>query len=51
MVFTENSGLVKVWVRLVYNGTYTRDQVPDMYNMREVVYSVLDSLEEEVNAA
>lgn len=42
MTFTENSGLVKIWVRLVTNGTYTRDQVPDLYNLQEVVYGILD---------
>ena len=26
MTFTKDSGLVKVWVRLVQNGTYTREQ-------------------------
>lgn len=50
MVFTKNSGLVKVWVRLVLNGTYTREDVPDLYNLREVVYEVLDELEEEIPA-
>lgn len=42
MTFNRNSGLVKVWVKLVQNGTYTRDQVPEMYNLREVVYEILD---------
>ena len=42
MKFTKNSGLVKVWARQVKSGTYTRDQVPDMFNLREVVYAVLD---------
>lgn len=44
MTFTKDSGLVKVWVRLVQNGTYTREDVPNMYNLREVVYEVLDEL-------
>jgi len=42
MTFTKNSGLVKVWARQVQSGTYTRDQVPNMFNLREVVYEVLD---------
>lgn len=42
MKFTKNSGLVKVWARQVQGGTYTRDQVPDIFNLREVVYAVLD---------
>jgi hypothetical protein len=45
MTFTKDSGLVKVWVRLVQNGTYTREKVPVLYNLREVVYEVLDEQE------
>jgi len=44
MVFTENSGLVKVWVSLVLNGTYTLDQVPNLFNLKEVVTQVVNSL-------
>lgn len=44
MVFTKNSGLVKTWVSLVLLGTYTREQVPNLFNLREVVYEVLDSV-------
>lgn len=42
MTFNKESGIVKVWVNLVRNGTYTRDQVPKMYNLREIVSDVLD---------
>ena len=42
MTFTKDSGLVKTWVNLVQNGTYTRDQVPNLFNLREVVYGILD---------
>ncbi len=42
MTFSKESGIVKVWVNLVKNGTYTRDQVPKMFNMQEVVADVLD---------
>jgi hypothetical protein len=45
MVFTETSALVKIWVSLVLAGTYTREQVPNLFNLQEVVWSVLDSLE------
>lgn len=45
MVFTESSALVKIWVSLVLSGTYTRDQVPDLFNLRVVVWGVLDSLQ------
>lgn len=44
MVFTENSGLVKVWVSLVLAGTYTLDQVPNLFNLKEVVTQVVNSL-------
>ena len=45
MVFTENSGLVKVWVSLVLNDTYTLDQVPKLFNLKEVVTQVVNSLQ------
>jgi hypothetical protein len=44
MVFTENSGLVKVWVSLVIAGTYTLEQVPQLSNLKEVVTSVINSM-------
>lgn len=40
MEFTRNSGLVKVWVSLVRSETYTPDQVPDLYNLKEVVTEI-----------
>lgn len=46
MTFTKESGLVKIWVQLVQKGTYTRDQVPAMYNLREVVCEILDAADE-----
>lgn len=42
MTFTRNSGLVKVWVGLVMAGTYTLDQVPALFNLREVVAEVVN---------
>lgn len=42
MVFTPNSGLVKVWVSLVLAGTYTLDQVPALYNLKVVVEEVVN---------
>ena len=32
----------KLWVKMVQDGTYTRDQVPKMFNLQEVVADVLD---------
>jgi hypothetical protein len=46
MKFTVNSGLVKVWVSLVLAGTYTREEVPNLFNLQEIVYGVLDSVVE-----
>ena len=43
MIFDENSGLVLTWVRLVKSSQYEKDQVPNIGNLREVVYKVLDS--------
>jgi hypothetical protein len=44
MTFTENSTIVKIWVSLVLAGTYTREQVPNIFNLQEVIWGVLDSL-------
>ena len=42
MTFTKNSGLVKVWVSLVLAGTYTLDQVPQLFNLKEIVTEVVN---------
>lgn len=44
MVFTKDSAIVKTWVSLVMMGVYSREDVPHLFNLREVVYSVLDEL-------
>ena len=44
MNFTKESGLVKVWVGLVMAGTYTIEQVPNLYNLREVVEEVINEM-------
>lgn len=44
-VLTKESGLVKnVWVPLIMNGTYTFEQCPNLFNLREVVEEVLTEL-------
>lgn len=45
MKFTQNSGLVKVWVGLVMNpeNDYTLADVPNLYNLREVVAEVVNA--------
>lgn len=42
MVFTKDSALVKVWVNLVSTGAYSREQVPNLFNLRSVVLNVID---------
>ena len=37
-MFNENSGLVQIWLRLIQNGERTFDEVPNIDNLREVVY-------------
>ena len=44
MVFTKNSALVKTWLSLVLSGAYTKEQVPKLFNLRDVVGEVVDSL-------
>lgn len=44
MTFTKDSGLVKVWVSLVMDGVYTLEQVPELFNLKEVVTEVVQSL-------
>lgn len=41
MTYTKDSGLVKVWVGLVMTGAYTVDQVPKLFNLKEVVTEVV----------
>lgn len=41
MKFNKNSGCVRVWVTLVMGGTYTYDQVPNLFNLQEQVKLVL----------
>lgn len=42
-MFNENSGLVKMWVQAVNEGKYTREQVPNLSNLRTIVYGILDA--------
>ena len=45
MVFTRNSQLVKIWVSLVLSNVYTKEQVPRLFNLKDVVLEVLAELE------
>ena len=40
-MFDENSGLVKVWVRLIREGKKSLDSVPDLVNLKDVVQSIV----------
>lgn len=40
-MFDGNSIVVKVWVKNVKEGSYTREQVPELSNLREMVLAVL----------
>lgn len=42
-MFNENSGLVKIWIRNIDEGNVTREQVPKLSNLQEVVYKILDA--------
>ena len=41
-MFNEDSIVVKVWVKNVKEGLYTREQVPELSNLREVVLALLE---------
>ncbi len=41
-MFSENSVIVKTWVQLVRNGTYPKKSVPNISNLQEVVYKILE---------
>lgn len=46
MKFNKNSALVKnVWIPLILAGIYTKEQVPALGNLKEIVESVLGDME------
>lgn len=44
MVFTKNSILVKTWVSLILCGTFTLEQVPRLFNLKDVVTEIIEGL-------
>ena len=36
-MFNENSIIARVWANMVKEGKYTLEQVPNLYNLKEVV--------------
>jgi len=46
MQFTKDSGLVKVWTSLVISGTYSLDQVPSLFNLKDMISEALNATTE-----
>ncbi len=44
-MFVTDSALAQIWARNVKDGNYTREQVPNLSNLRVVVYEILDGTE------
>lgn len=42
MQFTKESSLVIIWVGNVQSGLYTLEQVPNLFNLKEVVSEVIN---------
>lgn len=42
MVLTRNSGLVKIWAQKVRSGEKTLEEVPKLYNLRDVVTEITE---------
>lgn len=40
--FNVDSVVVKSWVKLIKDNKRTKQQVPDLYNLRELVYGELE---------
>lgn len=47
-MFNEESQIVKTWVRLVKEGVYTKEQIPKLSNLRDVVNQVLEAENESI---
>lgn len=45
--FTKESQIVKQQVFLVRTNRMTRDDIPDLFNLKEIVLSILDDIESE----
>lgn len=43
MKFTKKNPIVKSWVSLVLAETYAIEEVPEIFNLREVVKSVIEA--------
>jgi len=43
MVFTRESFSVRFWLKRIREGKATREDVPNLFNLRDVVYSIIDN--------
>lgn len=43
MTFTENSYLVQLYVMNIRKKVITKEDVPNLYNLRDMVYSIIDT--------
>lgn len=41
-MFDKNSCLVRIWADLIKNGTYKKEDVPDLYDLKEAVEMVME---------
>ena len=46
MEFTTDSAIVQTWVRLIKNGDFTKEQIPTLGNLQEIVHTILEPEEE-----
>lgn len=42
MTFTKDSFIAKFWLKQVREGNQNKDNVPTLFNLREIVFDVLD---------
>ena len=42
MTFTRDSFSVQFWLKQIREGKYDREDVPNLFNLREVVFEILD---------
>ncbi len=40
-MFNKNSGLVQIWLRLIASKRYTFADVPNLFNLREIIAELL----------
>lgn len=43
MFFNENSALVQLYVKKIREGTMQKEDVPNLFNLQDIVYSIIDN--------